>query len=258
MKYKNILLTGGSGILGSHILNSGKLENVLAPSHEDLDICNPDLVERFFQANEVDSVIHCAAIARMQECEKDPIRAAETNIFGTLNLVKEVLRAEERNRRGTRFLYISTDGVYDGKKGNYSEEDPTIPYSKYGWTKLGGECAARLHPNHCIVRTSFFDPLKINFEESPDDAYSSKLPIKNLVGAIKFLLKSNFIGTINVGGVKKSHYDLYKEFVHSLKPCKLNDIQKNLNFKFPKDSSMDISLWKKMRNNKNLELKTSI
>lgn len=243
MKYKNILLTGGSGRLGSYILNSGKLENVLAPSHEDLDICNPGLVERFFQANEVDSVIHCAALARLSECEKDPIRAAETNIFGTLNLVKGVLRAEERSRRDIRFLYISTDGVYDGERGNYSEEDPTIPYDKYGWTKLGGECAVRLHPNHCIVRTSFYDLSKIDFESSPVDVFTSKFPVTDLVEAVAYLLETDFRGVVNVGGDRKSYFDLYRESNPLLKSCSSEEMP----IKLPADSSMNIALWKKIR-----------
>jgi dTDP-4-dehydrorhamnose reductase len=243
MKYKKILLTGGSGKLGSHILDSGKLETVLAPPHEDLDICNQDSVGRFFQANEVDSVIHCAALARLSECEKDPVRAAETNIFGTLNLVKGILRAGERDQRDIRFLYVSTDGVYDGERGNYSEEDPTIPYSMYGWTKLGGECAVRLLPNHCIVRTSFYDPSRIDFESSPVDVFTSKFPITDLVEAIAHLLEADFRGVVNVGGNRKSYFDLYREVNPLLNSCS----SEKLPVKFPKDSSMDISLWRKIR-----------
>ncbi len=243
MKYRKILLTGASGTLGSHILNSGKLEDVLAPPHENLDICDQDSVGKFFQDNGVDSIIHCAALARIQECEKDPVRAAETNIFGTLNLVKEVLRAEERNRRDIRFLYISTDGVYAGGNGNYSEEDPTIPYSVYGWTKLGGECAVRLHPNHCIVRTSFYDPSKINFESSPTDAFTSKFPVTDLVEAVAYLLETDFRGVVNVGGNRKSYLDLYRETNPLLKPCS----SKEMSVKLPIDSSMNTTLWKKIR-----------
>jgi dTDP-4-dehydrorhamnose reductase len=190
----------------------------------------------------------------MQECEKDLIRAAETNIFGTLNLVKGVLRAEERNRRDIRFLYISTDGVYEGVKGNYSEKDPTIPYSRYGWTKLGGECAVRLHQNHCIVRTSFYDPSKVNFESSPVDVFTSKFPVTDLVEAVAYLLETDFRGVVNVGGDRKSYFDLYRESNPLLKSCSSEEMP----VKLPADSSMDITLWKKMRNNKNSELKTSI
>ena len=91
-------------------------------------------------------------------------------------------------------------------------------------------------------------------KESPDDIYTSKIPVKKLVDAINFLLKSNFIGTINVGGFRKSFYELYKEFVPSLKPCKLKDIKDNLPIELPKDSSMDVSLWNKIGNNKIYEI----
>ena len=93
----------------------------------------------------------------------------------------------------------------------------------------------------------FFDPEEINFKGSPDDIYSSKLPIKKLVDAIKFLLESEFIGTINVGNKRISNYDLYKKYVPNLKLFKLEEIQEELVTKLPKDSSMNVSLWKKIK-----------
>ncbi len=58
---------------------------------------------------------------------------------------------EKKEKGGNiRFVYISTDGVYVGTKGNYSEEDETAPYNIYGWTKLGGELVVRALPNFCV------------------------------------------------------------------------------------------------------------
>lgn len=246
MKYKTILLTGGSGTLGSHILKSGKLENILAPSHEDLNICNPYLIEKFFQQNEIDAVIHCAALARMGECERDPIEAIEKNVIGTCNLVNEVLKIEKKGGRIIRFIYISTAAVYQGTEGNYSEEDPTNPHNKYGWTKLGAECAVNLLPDYCIIRTDFYDQTKIKFEESPIDAYCSKLSVMELAEAIAYLLEIDFRGVVNVGGDRKSYFDLYREVNPSLKPCRLDDISGSMPVAPPIDNSMDISLWKKI------------
>ena len=240
MKYKNILLTGGSGTLGSNIINLNYIENIIAPTHDELDICNPYLIEKFFQSNEINAIINCVALARIKECEENPVKALETNVIGTSNLVKEVLRIN----KSIRFVQISTDGIYQSIKGNYSEIDPTIPYSIYGWTKLGAECAVNLLPNHCIIRTSFFDPKKIKFKDSPEDAYTSKIPVKQLVKAISELLESDFVGTINVGGQRRSYYELYKEFIPNLKSCRLKDLKNNL---VPPDSSFDITLWMNFR-----------
>lgn len=244
MKYKNILLTGGSGKLGQAIIKSKIFPSVLAPSREVFDITRPETIERFFKKNEIDAVIHCAALARMAECEKEPIKVIETNIVGTSNLINAVLKREKESKN-IRFLYISTDYVYPGTKGNYSEKDETIPFNNYGWTKLGAECAVNSLSNFCIIRTSFFDAENIKFDCSATDAYSSKVPVGYLVEAIAKMLESGFIGVINIGSGRKSDYERYKEFKPSLKECKLKDILGNVSFQMAKDASMNCSLWKK-------------
>ena len=265
MKYKNILLTGGSGKLGIAIIKSGYFQNILAPSSKVLDLTNPSLVGKFFKDNKIDAIIHCAALARMIECENDPIKAVNVNIIGTCNLVKEVIKIKSKmsakqsflnipekqgfsiKRKGIRFIYISTDAVYPGKKGNYSEKDETIPYNKYGWTKLGAECAVNLLSNFCIIRTSFFDPNNIVFDKSPVDIYSSKMPVNELVKAIYDMIENDFIGTINIGNSRKSDFERYKEFKPFLKTCKLKDITKSLPFNMASDASLNISLWNEIK-----------
>ena len=242
-----ILLTGASGTLGTHIVESKLFSNLLTPSSDQLDVSNSESVRNFFQNNKIESIIHCAAIARISECEENPEKAIKTNIKGTCNLVNEVLRQERENSEEVRFIFISTDGVYEGTKGGYSEKDFTMPYSRYGWTKLGAECSVNVLSNYCIIRTSFFDPEKINFYESPEDIYTSKIPIQELVNSIRFLLRSDFAGTINIGGKRKSYYELYKKYIPNLKPCKYESLKNNPSIKLPKDSSMDISLWEKIK-----------
>ncbi len=276
MKYKNILLTGGSGKLGQAIIKSGIFPSVLAPSRDVLDITKPETIEQFFKENEIDAVIHCAALARMAECEEEPIKAIEANIEGASNLINAVLKCqkypvdltdqrnisehaqelpvidgrfltrEKESKKSVRFVHISTDYVYPGTKGNYSEEDETIPFNNYGWAKLGAECAVNLLSNFCIIRTSFFDPENIKFDCSANDAYSSKVPMGYLVKAIAKMLESDFIGIINIGSDRKSDYERYKEFKPSLKECKLKDILGNVPFQMAKDASMNCELWKKI------------
>ena len=102
-----------------------------------MDITNYESVWNFFDKNRFDIIIHCAALARMSECESEPAKAIDVNIIGTANLVKSALRKQNETKKEIRFILISTDGVYDGKDGNFSEFSPTIPYNRYGWTKLG-------------------------------------------------------------------------------------------------------------------------
>jgi dTDP-4-dehydrorhamnose reductase len=243
MKYKNIFLTGGSGVLGSHIRSSGFLGTVKAPGIEDLDITDSDAIEKFIAENDFDAIIHCAALARVRQCEEDPVGAVKANVIGTANLVNAV----KKSGRKIRFFHISTDGVYEGVKGNYSEKDPVAPYNTYCWTKLGAETAVNILSDFCIIRTGFFDPDNILYDDAADDVYSSKMPVKDLVKAIVELLESDFVGTVNVGTERKSDYDRMKEFKPDIKVCKFADITKGLNFKLAQDSSMDTSLWKELK-----------
>jgi dTDP-4-dehydrorhamnose reductase len=247
MAYERILLTGGSGKLGSAVRASGLIPGLIAPGHGALDITKPAEISWFFDAHPVDAVIHCAALARMLECETHPARALETNIIGTCLLVAEVLKREAERKKGIRFVYLSTDGVYAGDTGNFSERAATIPYNRYGWTKLGGECAVRMLSNFCIVRTSFFDPAHIPFAESATDVYSSRLPIGDLVKAIAILLNADFIGTINVGDARRSEYERYKEYKSTLRPCTYKEIARDLPFTIARDASLDLSAWKKLK-----------
>jgi dTDP-4-dehydrorhamnose reductase len=199
MKYERILLTGASGELGQNIVKSGHFKTILTPTRSELDITKPDIIRNFFEKNNFDAIIHCAAMARMKDCELNLERAILTNITGTANIVLSTISKEKKENKAIRFFHISTDGVYPGIKGNYSESDEAIPYNKYGWTKLGAECSVKVLQNHCIMRTSFFDPGKIAFDDAATDAFSSKVPINNLVDAINDLLNNEFIGTVNVG-----------------------------------------------------------
>jgi dTDP-4-dehydrorhamnose reductase len=247
MNHNKILLTGGSGSLGHAILSSGCFPDILAPSHQIFDITKPDNIKKFFTVNNFGAIIHCAALARMAECENNPMKAIDINIIGTCNLVREVMRIKDSEQKDIRFIYISSDGVYPGIRGNYSEMDETIPYNKYGWTKLGAECAVNLLSNFCIIRTSFFDPNNIKFDRSATDMYSSKVTVSYLTKAIAVMLDSNFIGTINIGSERESNYHKYKEIKPSLKPCKGKDILKNLDFRMAYDASLNSARWNEVR-----------
>lgn len=243
--FKKILLTGGSGNLGRAILRSGLFPNILAPTHGELDITKPEEIKFFFEEHKPDAVIHAAAVVKMAQADKDALRV-ETNINGTANLIHEALKIKEKGE-DIRFIYVSTDGVYEGIKGNYSENDETIPYNNYGWTKLAGECAVKALSNYCVIRTSFFDPENIPFDTAATDMYSSKMPVGELPKFIAALLFSSFIGTVNVGDERKSHYERYKEVKSSIKPSTFEEITKNLGFKMAKDASLDLTLWKKVK-----------
>ncbi|MDO8618053.1 MAG: sugar nucleotide-binding protein [Candidatus Uhrbacteria bacterium] len=236
----NILLTGGSGKLGTAIRQSGLFPNLSAPSHQELDITNEDAVMRYMETNEFEGVIHTAALVSIEKCEKNPIEGITVNLGGTSNLVRAVLRKNPN----LRFIHISTDQLYGGKGGNHKETDPLIPYQKYGWTKLGAECSVNLLPNACLVRTAFFVPDYIPFDESPDDMYSSKLPVAEVAKNIFFLYSSDITGPINIGSPRMSSYERFSKYKPSLKKISFRDVKNQLDdVPIGVDTSLDSSKW---------------
>ena len=92
-------------------------------------------------------MIHCAALSRpMDVHEKHISKSIKSNIIGTRNLT--IACSDLR----IKLIYFSTNYVYPGIKGNYSEEDNLFPINNYAWSKLGGECAVKLYKNSLILR----------------------------------------------------------------------------------------------------------
>ena len=241
MHKKNLLITGASGKLGRAILLKGIPDrNILTPSHQELDITNKKSVEDYFNNHNIDENIHCAAIASVLKCEQDPNKAILTNSIGTAHLIEA-----SSKKNSPRFIYISTDYVYPCENGPYKETDRTSPFTLYAFTKLGGELVTRSLKNHCIIRTSFFDPSNIPFDTAFTDSYCSKLPIYEVAEAVIKLLKSNFVGVINVGGERISLYNLYKKYKPQIKPDSMLNTKDQI--KRAKDSSLDITLWKNLK-----------
>ena len=242
---KKILLIGGGGTLGSAIIRSKIFKNLDTPSKKNLNLLYKSSIRKFIN-RKYDLIINCAAFARMKECEKYPLKAIKVNIFGTLNLVREIINYESICNKKIKLIHISTDGVYSSTKGNYSEDSPLKPYNVYGWTKLCSELFVKMLKNYVVVRTRFFDKKKIKFNTAATDIFTSMIEVENLVKKIKKVSLNKFIGIINIGDKKRSDFINYKKFKPNIKPCKRKDIIKDLNFIIAKDASMNLKLYKKL------------
>lgn len=245
-RVNKVLLIGGSGTLGNAIISSKIFKRLDSPKKKELNLLKKESIRKFLN-KKYNLIINCAAIARMKECEKNPNKATEVNVYGTLNLVEEIKKHEINFRRKIKLIHISTDGVYSSSKGNYSENSSLKPYNVYGWTKMQAEIAIKMLENYIIVRTRFFDKKNIKFDTAATDIFTSMIEVKNLVKAIKCILLNNYKGVINIGEKRRSDFENYKKFKPKIKPCKRKDIVKNLGFEIATDASMNLRVFNKLK-----------
>lgn len=146
-----ILVTGAKGMLGADLCRE------LAGGHQvtgidvqEVDLVSADAIERLV-GYDPEIILHCAAMTNVDGCEKDPDAAYAVNGLGTKNVALACRQLD------IPMLYISTDFVFDGKKGEpYCEWDQPSPLGHYGRSKLDGENSVReLLKKFYIVRTSW-------------------------------------------------------------------------------------------------------
>ena len=156
---KNILITGGAGFIGSHVVRrfvqhypnyhifnldaltyAGNLENIKdienAPNYTFLkgDIVDEAFINDIFAKHKFDGVLHLAAESHVDRSIEDPLSFVKTNVIGTMNLLNAARKLWKDNMEGKRFYHISTDEVYGslGAEGLFTETtsyDPNSPYS---------------------------------------------------------------------------------------------------------------------------------
>lgn len=138
-------------MLGKEAVAALYSHTVLAPRRADLDVANADQTIDFVRASVPDVVIHCAAMARVDECEQNPEAAFRINAEGGANLATACRGAK------CHLIAVSTDYVFDGEKGApYHEFDAVNPINVYGRSKLEAERAIqRILPDAAIVRTAW-------------------------------------------------------------------------------------------------------
>lgn len=161
-----ILITGANGQLGSEIRKSEKLFpgfHFIYTDVNELDITNPEAVEKMLTDEKPQWLINCAAYTAVDKAETDEDTA------WLLNAVAPALLAEKSKVVGCRYIQVSTDYVFDGKNYRpYVEEDEVCPTSVYGNTKLEGEqISLANNPETIVIRTSWlYSSFGSNFVKS--------------------------------------------------------------------------------------------
>lgn len=174
MEKKTILITGGAGFIGSHVIrtfvnkyphykivnldkltyagnlgNLKDLENASNYSFVKGDICDESFLQEVFAQYSFDGVIHLAAESHVDRSISNPLEFVQTNVIGTVNLLNVAKNAWKEDYTGKRFYHVSTDEVYGslGEEGFFLESTPYDPQSPYSASKASSDHFVRAYGN---------------------------------------------------------------------------------------------------------------
>jgi len=226
---RKIFLTGGSGTLGSELIKISKAHEVefIAPASNYCDITNSYQIHNFLKdSGDCDTVVHSAAITDVKATENDPSLAWDVNVLGTLNVLRSC------KDLGKKLVFISTDYVFDGDKGEYTIDDPINPLSKYAKTKAAAELLVRTYDDSLIIRTSFFG-YEFPYEAAFVDQWSSKDYVDIIAPKVLDEVLSGKRGIVHVGCRRRSIYDIAKDRSENI----AQTTRSTLNIVTPEDTS---------------------
>lgn len=211
-----VWITGANGLIGNYLVQTAPRFaprwRVRALTRDQLDLLDFAAVRREFQRDQPQLVIHCAAVTVVGEAQKNPDLARRVNVEVTKLLAE--LAAE------IPFVFFSTDLVFDGRKGNYSETDAANPLHIYGETKLAAEEIVLKNPHHLVVRTSlnggvshtgnrgFNEQFRRSLQAGQGmtiftDEFRCPIPAVETVRAVWELAQKNCAGIYHVAGAEK-------------------------------------------------------
>src|ERR1019366_1417235 len=159
-----LVVTGASGLLGASVLRSAvelgwetvgfcHQHVIRDPTIQvaSLDLTDDSATRRLLFDLRPDAIVHCAAATNVDWCEDNPKQAEAINVQASAVL------AEIASALNARFVYVSTDSVFDGKRGNYVETDEAAPLNVYARSKLAGERETlRRNKAAIVVRVSIY------------------------------------------------------------------------------------------------------
>lgn len=224
----NILVTGGSGHLGKEL---NRLVDGVFLSSQELNVKNDVQVKKIFEEHKPKICFHMAAETDLELCEREKQHAYEVNVVGTRNVTEECIK------HGTYLIFPSTDYVFDGEKGDYTEEDYPNPINYYALTKLLGELEVKRADKYLITRGTMKERGRWRHQKAPKDMYESLLHHDEYAKIMFALAKKDATGLYHLGDGRYSVYEWASEFDPNVEPTTLAEIP----FPLPKDISLDTS-----------------
>jgi dTDP-4-dehydrorhamnose reductase len=224
-----IMITGGSGRLGTALQ---KVTRCWAPTRRDCDITNYDSCALALHLFQPDVVIHCAGFANSLAAETHREECHWLNVKGTRNMADAA--------QGRRFVYVSTDYVFDGKQGNYSEADDVSPVNWYGETKAAGEEVALSHDYALVLRAPFRADPPWGFARAFTDQWTScDWATVRAWEIMRAALMVDLTGILHIGSACRSIYEMANS-VSDVGPMLRAEV---VGVKLPRDTSLDSSKW---------------
>jgi dTDP-4-dehydrorhamnose reductase len=231
-RQQRILVVGSSGYLGRVVTNALISKHFVVSTHNKNPYF-PDSMKYSFpyddlsclvKANMVDTCIFAAEIEKNQDYHRsddlDFFHQAVTQLVQSLSAV--------------RFVYISSDGIFDGWRGSYAESDVPQPTTEYGRKlKVCEDTVCALCSNYCIIRPSYLyghslGTLDKRLQRTKslcqsqqeaiyfDDMFKSPLHVVDAASLISTLALSEYVGVINIGGPRMNVYDFHKEAMEAI------------------------------------------
>ena len=224
-----IVVTGGSGRFGREIQKYKSRHKIFFPKSSELDILNIKKIKNYLSKKKPKILIHLAGLSRPMNVHNTNIaKSIDLNIIGTANVTKI---CEELN---IKLIYVSTNYVYQGTKGNYKETDPLLPVNSYAWSKLGGEASVQLYKNSLILRICMTEKPFVH-KKAFANVKTSFIFHEDVVRILFKLLNEK--GIINLGGKSEYIYNFAKKFNPNVKKIFL---KKNINNIMPFDSTINL------------------
>ena len=228
---EKILITGSDGRFGKVLKKIKSKKKLVFTNKKKLNILSRTSIVKNLVKYKPKYILHLAGLSRpMNIHDKNISKSIDLNIIGTCNLVKEA------EKKKIKLIYLSTNYVYPGLKGNYRENDALKPWNNYSWSKLGGECAVQMYRNSLIIRLCMTEKPFLH-KKAYVNVKSNFIFQEDAAQLILKIIKQK--GIINLGGPSQTVYNFAKKYNKKIKKIYSRG-------EFPKRTDMNLNKLNKL------------